>query len=155
MESFYRMSWLYSIISFEFISLREEMWCTRQKNKKSNPYFMRAWTTAFAFNAFRSVYVWPVPTKTIGCPVMYVIEMAAPTWKCNLRNEELVNDLYIYSKLSNLVNRIYLVVNGIEFGEHNAVNDMWICVGWMVSQCLIELNKLVDGFVSDQGFTNE
>lgn len=44
-------------------------------------YFMRAVTTAFAFRLLRSVYVWPVPTKTIGCPVMYVIEMAAPTWK--------------------------------------------------------------------------
>lgn len=45
----------------------------------SRNYFIKAWTTAFALSAFRSVYVWPVPTNTIGCPVMYVMEMAAPT----------------------------------------------------------------------------
>lgn len=34
------------------------------------PYFISALTTAFAFSAFKSVYVCPVPTNTIGCPVM-------------------------------------------------------------------------------------
>ena len=38
-------------------------------------------TTALTFRVFKSAYVWPVPIKTIGCPVMYVIDMAAPT--CN------------------------------------------------------------------------
>lgn len=40
---------------------------------------MRALTTAVAFSDLRSVYVCPVPTKTIGWPVIYVIEIAAPT----------------------------------------------------------------------------
>ena len=38
-------------------------------------------TTALTFRVFKSAYVWPVPIKTIGCPVMYVIDMAAPTCK--------------------------------------------------------------------------
>lgn len=33
-------------------------------------YFIKAFTTALAFNDFKSVYVCPVPTKIIGCPVM-------------------------------------------------------------------------------------
>ena len=41
--------------------------------------FKRAFTTAFTFKFRRSVYVCPVPTNTIGCPVSYVIEIAAPT----------------------------------------------------------------------------
>ena len=36
-------------------------------------------TTARGFNDFKSANVWPVPMNTIGCPVMYVIEIAAPT----------------------------------------------------------------------------
>ena len=36
-------------------------------------------TTDFAFRDLRSVYVCPVPTKRMGCPVMYVIDIADPT----------------------------------------------------------------------------
>lgn len=46
----------------------------RKKNSKSNntnnwnydDYFINADTTTLAFNDFKSVYVCPVPTKTIG-----------------------------------------------------------------------------------------
>ena len=42
-------------------------------------YFSKAETTAGPFRLRRSVYVCPVPTNTIGWPVVYVMEMAAPT----------------------------------------------------------------------------
>lgn len=53
-------------------------------------YFINACTIAFAFKAFKSVYVCPVPTKTIGWPVMYVIEMAAPTYFREINQIKLV-----------------------------------------------------------------
>lgn len=53
-----------------------------KKNPHKSFYFSNAWTTALALRFLKSVYVWPVPTNTIGWPVVYVIEMAAPTCKC-------------------------------------------------------------------------
>ena len=41
--------------------------------------FIRDITTEDTLRLLRSVYVWPVPTNIIGCPVVYVMEMAAPT----------------------------------------------------------------------------
>ena len=41
--------------------------------------FSSACTTAFTFRLFKSLYVCPVPTNTMGCPVVYVMEIAAPT----------------------------------------------------------------------------
>jgi len=38
--------------------------------KISVDYLSNAATTALALRLFRSVYVCPVPTKTIGCPVV-------------------------------------------------------------------------------------
>ena len=55
-------------------------------------YLRRALTTALTLRLRRSVYVCPVPTKTIGCPVVYVIEMAAPTYK---NNEDIVTDCLV------------------------------------------------------------
>ena len=58
----------------------------RRRRQRSEPvavfsYFMSAATTARAFRLRRSVYVCPQPTNTMGWPVTYVIEMAAPTWR--------------------------------------------------------------------------
>ena len=39
----------------------------------------KALTTALTLRLFRSLYVCPVPTNTIGWPVVYVMEIAAPT----------------------------------------------------------------------------
>ena len=46
---------------------------------KVRSHFRSTEMTACTLRVRRSVYVWPVPTNTIGCPVMYVMEIAAPT----------------------------------------------------------------------------
>jgi len=50
----------------------------------------------------------------------------------------------------------YLLVNGVELGHDDAVNDSWILVlHGEVNERLIELGQLIDGVVADEGFTDE
>lgn len=80
---------------------------------------------------------------------MYVIEIAAPTYKKIYSNEISVfrmgKDDYIH----------YLIVNSVEFGQNNSIDQMWIGGIRMICHCLIEFGQLIHGFVANQSFSHE
>ena len=49
----------------------------------------------------------------------------------------------------------YLIIDGIELGQHNAIDEPWISHLRVVGQRLVELGQLVDGFVAHQSLAHE
>ena len=49
----------------------------------------------------------------------------------------------------------YLVIDGIEFGQDDAVDTLRAVGIWVVGESLIEFHQLIDSFVAHQRFTNE
>lgn len=93
--------------------------------------FMSALTTALALRLRRSLYVCPVPTNTMGWPVMYVMEMAAPTYRKrevlnqgsfhkNLKLKEDSNSHTLSSMVSNLVRTMPSISLGLSVLEWSA-----------------------------------
>ena len=58
--------------------------------------FSKAFTTALTLRLRKSVYVWPVPTNTIGWPVSYVIDIDAPTYQKKYKLKRLL--IFQYGK---------------------------------------------------------
>lgn len=75
------------------------------------------------------------------------MEMAEPTcWEVKERKREI-------SSLKNgnqkKVFYTYLIVDGVKLGQNDAINQVWIVLGRVISQSCIEFDQLVNGFIAD------
>ena len=87
----------------------------------------------------------PVPTKTIGCPVTYVIDKAAPTYD---RQGPYVGVCVMYRAQE----RTDLVVNGIPFGHKHSIDASSLTHTpdpGKITQGTVELGQLVNSFIPD------
>ena len=49
----------------------------------------------------------------------------------------------------------YLVIDGVKFGENDAINQTWVIRHWEISQSLVELLQLIHCFIPHQGLSNK
>ena len=47
------------------------------------------------------------------------------------------------------------VIDGVELGENDAIDSVWMVAGGMVGKSCIELDKLINCFVANQSLANK
>ena len=76
----------------------------------------------------------------MGWPVMYVMEMAAPTCKRCSGVSFLLICRNSGNRLKHWQKGLYLVVNGVKLGENNSINEPRPVRHGVVGQSLVELH---------------
>lgn len=132
--------------------------CAKAQLYRNGNHLRRADTTAPMFRLRRSEYVWPQPTNTIGWPVMYVMETAAPTYIVGMKWRQRVKYSRITAngkaksttasrKLERWASN-YLIIDGVEFRQNYSIYEAsrrsWCCVvskglQWIQNQLRLQM----------------